>query len=153
MGIKTQKFKTWKAYPQDSTIFVLASTLILTIGNSGLNLSYSQVTTDNLVNPQQLQELPMLEQFNVDPSQQNTKWNRTVVNDPENIFCGNGTSECGGIVEVAFESNNTIALESFSSYQIFKIVDMIKNSDGFQIVDVSTNPLDESIKYLVVMSK
>jgi hypothetical protein len=76
-----------------------------------------------------------------------------LVNDLKNIFCGNGTSECGGIVEVAFESNNTIALESFNSYQIFKIVDMIKNSDGFQIVDVYTNPLDESIKYQVVMSK
>jgi hypothetical protein len=30
---------------------------------------------------------------------------------------------------------------------------MIKNTDGFQIVDVSTNSYDEAIKYLVVMSK
>lgn len=66
-----------------------------------------------------------------------------MVNNPENIFCGNGTSECGGIVEVAFESNNTIALESFNSNQIFKTVDMIKNTDGFQIVNVSTNPQDK----------
>lgn len=63
------------------------------------------------------------------------------------------TGECGGIVEVTFESNNIIALESFNSYQIFKTVDMIKNTYGFQIVDVSTNPQDEGIKYLVVVSK
>ena len=76
-----------------------------------------------------------------------------MANDPENIFCGNGTDECSGVVEDPFESNNTIALESFNSYQIFNTVDMIKNTDGFQIVDVSTNPQDEGKKYLVVMSK
>lgn len=125
--------------------------LILVIVNSGLNLSYSQVTTDNLVNPQ-LQDSSMLKQFNEDPAQNNTKWNQTLVNDPENILC-DGTGECGGIVEAAFESNNTIALESFNRYRIFYTVHMIRNTDGFQIVDVSINPQDEDTKYLVAMSK
>jgi len=30
---------------------------------------------------------------------------------------------------------------------------MIRNTDGFQIVDVSINPQDEDTKYLVVMPK
>ena len=94
----------------------------------------------------------MLKQFNEDPSQNDTKWNQTLVNDPENILC-DGTGECGGLVEAAYESNNTIALESFNSYKIFDIVDMIRNTDGFQIVDISINPQDEDTKYLVVMPK
>jgi hypothetical protein len=55
-----------------------------------------------------------------------------LVNDPENILCY-GTGECGGIVKDAFESNNTIALESFNRYRIFDTVHMIRNTDGFQI--------------------
>jgi hypothetical protein len=129
----------------------LVIALILVIVNFGLNLSYSQGTTDTLVNPQ-LQDSSMLKQFNVDPAQNNTKWNQTLVNDPENILCDR-TGECGGIVEDAFESNNTIALESFNRYRIFDTVHMIRNTDGFQIVDVSINPQDEDTKYLVAMSK
>ena len=94
----------------------------------------------------------MLKQFNEDPSQTNTKWNQTLVNDPENILC-DGTGECSGIVEVALKSNNTIALESFNRYRIFDTVHMIRNTDGFQIGDVSINPQDEDTKYLVAMSK
>ena len=94
----------------------------------------------------------MLKQFNEDPSQNNTKWNQTLVNDPENILC-DGTGECSGIVEVALKSNNTIALESFNRYRIFDTVHMIRNTDGFQIGDVSINPQDEDTKYLVAMSK
>jgi hypothetical protein len=59
-----------------------------------------------------------------------------------------------GIVEVTFESNNTLVLESFNSYRIFDVADMAKNLSGFQINVVSTTPQEDgSIKYLVVMSK
>jgi hypothetical protein len=75
-----------------------------------------------------------------------------LVNDPENILC-DGTGEYGGIVKDAFESNNTIALESFNRYRIFDTVHMIRNTDGFQKGDVSINPQDEDTKYLVAMSK
>ena len=39
-----------------------------------------------------------------------------------------------GIVEVAFENNNTTALESFNSYQIFITDDMIKKLKGFKLL-------------------
>ena len=58
-----------------------------------------------------------------------------------------------GNSRVAFESNNTLVLESYNGYRIFDIADMAKNLSGFQIVDTSTTPQDGSIKYLVVMSK
>jgi len=85
-----------KTYTQELTLFVLVSALILAIGNSGLNTSYSQGTTDNLVNPQ-LQDSPTLGQCIWNSVQQNNKWNQTLVNEPENILC-DGTDECGGIV-------------------------------------------------------
>jgi hypothetical protein len=46
---------------------------------------------------------------------------------PANAFC-NDDGTCGGIVEVVFESNNTLVLESFNSYRIFNVADMAKNS-------------------------
>ncbi len=131
-----------------SKTFLLATALIITIGNFGLNQGFSQTTTDNSGN----QQSPTAGQSGMAPIQQDINWNQSLVNDPANFFC-NENGECGGIVEVAFESNNTIALESFNSHQIFKTADMMKNIDGFQIIDVSTTPQDESIKYLVVMSK
>lgn len=75
-----------------------------------------------------------------------------MINDPEYIFCS-GTGERGTIVEFMFESNNTITLESSNSYQIFRTVDMIENTDGFQIVNVSRNSQNEDIKYFIVLSK
>ena len=82
-----------------------------------------------------------------------TNWNQTLVNEPANVFC-NESGECGGIVNVVFESDTTVVLESYNSYHIFRLADLIQNVGGFQIVDVSaTTPQDGGTKYLVVLSK
>lgn len=91
-------------------------------------------------------------QSNEVPIYQSINWNQSLIIDPNNLFCDEA-GECGGIVEVVFESNNTIVLESYNSYHIFKVADIIKNLSGFQIVDVSTTPQEDSTKYLVVLSK
>ncbi len=134
---------------KNSIIFLLTTSLIMTIGSSELNQSFSQLTSENLGN----QQAPTLDQFNDSvPTQQNINWNQSLIVDPTNVFCDDA-GECGGIVEVAFESNNTLVLESYNSYRIFDVADMAKNLSGFQIVDTSTTPQEGGIKYLVVMSK
>ena len=111
-----------KARTQDSIIFILINALILPLVNPELNRNYSKVTTDDLVNPQ-LQESSILKQFKEDPAHYITKWNQTLVNDPEMssmMFSVIGLADVvWGIVEVVLENNNTTALESFNSYQIF----------------------------------
>ncbi len=142
-----------------SKIFIIiTSVLIITLGIFGLNYSYSQPTStiasENQISQQANDPslINTLNQSNEVPIQQSINWNQSLILDPANLFC-NDDGECGGIVEVAFESNNTLVLESYNSYRIFNIVDMAKNLSGFQIVDMSTTPQDEGIKYLVVLSK
>jgi len=138
-------------------ITITTSIFIIAFGLSGLNYSYSQpilpTTDDNQFSQQGTN--PSLEntpnQSNGVSVHQSINWNQSLILDPTNVFC-NGAGECGGIVEVAFESNTTIVLESYNSYKIFKVADMIKNLSGFEIDDVSTTPQDGGIKYLVVMS-
>lgn len=132
--------------------------LIITLGISGLNYSYSQptppTTSENQIS-QQVNDSSLfntLNQSNEVPIQQSINWNQSLILDPANVFC-NDDGTCGEIVEVAFESNNTLVLESYNSYRIFDVADMAKNLSGFQIVDTSTTPQDGGIKYLVVMSK
>ena len=147
MKIFTQKY---------SKLFYLTTAFIITLGIAEINYSYSQPTpsTTSEVNQTDLQAQ--------DPSLTNTSnqvtipqyssWNQTLINEPANAFC-NENGECGRIVEVVFESDNTLALESFNNYHIFRLADLIKNVDEFQIIDVSTTPQEGGIKYLVVMSK
>ena len=147
MKIFTQKY---------SKSFYLTTAFIITLGIAGINYSYSQPTpsTASEVNQTGLQAQ--------DPSPTNTSdqvtipqytsWSQTLLNEPANAFC-NANGECGRIVEVIFESDNTLALESFNNYHIFRLADLIKNVDEFQIIDVSTTPQEGGIKYLVVMSR
>ena len=142
-----------------SKIFIRsASVLIITLGISGLNYSYSQPISPTMYENQLSQQvndpsfMNTLNKSNEVPIQQSINWNQSLILDPANLFC-NDDGECGGIVEVAFESNNTLVLESYNSYRIFDVADMAKNLSGFQIIDTSTTPQDEGIKYLVVMSK
>jgi hypothetical protein len=146
MKIFTQKY---------SQLFYLTIALIITLGIAGINYSYSQPTppTTSEVNQSDLQSQdPYLTTIsNQVTIPQYTSWNQTLLNEPANVFC-NENGECGRIVEVVFESANTLALESFNNYHIFRLADLIKNVDEFQIIDVSTTP-QGGIKYLVVMSK
>ena len=138
-------------YPK---VFFITAVLTMIFGLSGLNYSYSQSTSENQIN-QQAQDPSLTNsqnQSNEVPIYQSINWNQSLIIDPNNLFCDEA-GECGGIVEVVFESNNTIVLESYNSYHIFKVADMIKNLSGFQIVDVSTTPQEDSTKYLVVLSK
>lgn len=142
-----------------SKILIITTTvLIITLGISELNYSYSQPSPLTISENQISQQgkdptlINTLNQSNEVPIQQSINWNQSLILDPANIFC-NDDGACGGIVEVAFESNNTLVLESYNSYRIFDVADMAKNLSGFQIVDTSTTPQDGSIKYLVVMSK
>jgi hypothetical protein len=147
MKIFTQKY---------SKLFYLTTALFITLGIAGINYSYSQPT------PPPTSEVNQSDLQSQDPSLTNTSnqvtipqytsWNQTLTNEPANAFC-NDNGECGRIVEVVFESANTLALESFSNYHIFRLADLIKNVDEFQIIDVSTTPQEGGIKYLVVMSK
>ena len=139
-------------------LYLTTCVLIITLGISGLDYSYSQptppTTSENQID-QQVQNSSLSStqnQFNEVPIQQSINWNQSLIIDPTNVFC-NDAKECGGIVEVAFESNSTIVPELYNSYHVFKVADMIKNLSGFQIVDVSTTPQDGNIKYLVVLSK
>ncbi len=143
-------------YPK--ILIITASLLIITLAITGLNYSYSQLTPAT-TSENQISQQPSDPSLINSPSQSNEvpiyqaiNWNQSLIIDPSNVFCDEA-GECGGIVEVAFESNKTIALKSYNSYHIFKVADMIKNLSGFQIVDVSTTPQGESIKYLVVLSK
>jgi hypothetical protein len=121
-------------------LFIASTVLIITLGISGLDYSYSQpILTPTTTSSEA-------------PIQQSINWNQSLILDPANAFC-NDDGTCGGIVEVAFESNNTLVLESYNSYRIFDVADMAKNLGGFKIDDVSTTPQDGGIKYLVVMSK
>src|SRR6187431_1318756 len=147
MKIFTQKY---------SKLFHLTTAFIITLGIAGINYSYSQPT------PPPTSEVNQSDLQSQDPSLTNTSnqvtipqytsWNQTLLNEPANVFC-NDNGECGRIVEVVFESANTLALESFNNYHIFRLADLIKNVDEFQIIDVSTTPQEGGIKYLVVMSK
>ena len=147
MKILTQKY---------SKLFYLTTAFIITLGIAGINYSYSQPT------PPPTSEVNQSDLQSQDPSLTNTSnqvtipqytsWNQTLLNEPANVFC-NDNGECGRIVEVVFESANTLALESFNNYHIFRLADLIKNVDEFQIIDVSTTPQEGGIKYLVVMSK
>jgi hypothetical protein len=138
-------------------LYITTSIFIVALGISGLNYSYSQPMLPTPYNNQ-------FNQPGTDPSLVNTpnqsdgvsvhqsiNWNQSLILDPTNVFC-DAAGECRGIVEVAFESNTTIVLESYNSYKIFKVADMIKNFNGYEIDDVSTTPQDGGIKYLVVMS-
>lgn len=138
-------------------LYITTSILILALGISGLSYSYSQpvssTTSANQIS-QQGNDPSLINspnQSNGASVHQIINWNQSLILDPTNLFC-DGAGECGGIVEVAFESNTTIVLESYNSYKIFKVADMIKNLSGFEIDDVSTTPQDGGIKYLVVMS-
>jgi hypothetical protein len=142
-----------------SKLFYLTTAFIITLGIAGINYGYSQSTASitSKVNQTDVQTQ--------DPSSTNTSnqsdqvtipqytsWNQTLINELANSFC-NENGDCGSIVEVVFESDNTLALESFNNYHIFRVADLIKNVDEFQIIDVSTTPQEGGIKYLVVMSK
>lgn len=142
-----------------SKIFIIStSMLIITLGISGLNYSYSQpvppTISENQLSPQvnDPSSINTLNQSNAVPIKQSINWNQSLILDPANLFCSDD-GECSGIVEVAFESNNSLVLESYNSYRIFDVADMAKNLSGFQIIDTSTTPQDQGIKYLVVMSK
>ncbi|HYF99151.1 MAG TPA: hypothetical protein VD815_03580 [Candidatus Saccharimonadales bacterium] len=131
------------------------SVLIITLGILGIYYSYSQpipsTTSENQIS-QQVNDSSLINTPEF-PYEQSINWNQSLVLDPANVFC-NGDGVCGGLVEVAFESNNTLVLESFNRYRIFDVAYMAKNLSGFQIDDVSTTPKEDgSIKYLVVMSK
>jgi len=147
MKIFTQKY---------SKLFYLTTALFITLGIAGINYSYSEPTppATSEVNQTDLQsQNPSLTSTsNQVTIPQYTSWNQTLLNEPANVFC-NDNGECGRIVEVVFESANTLALESFNNYHIFRLADLIKNVDEFQIIDVSTTPQEGGIKYLVVMSK
>lgn len=119
-------------------LLYLVTALIITVGISTTNFSSSYS-----------QPVPSISNETINF----TNWNQTLINEPANIFC-NESGECGGIVEVVFESDNTVVLESFNNYHIFRLADLIQNVGGFQIVDVSaTTAQDGGIKYLVVMTK
>ena len=137
-------------YPK--ILIITTSVLIITLGILGMNYSYSQPIPSKNQISQQVTNSSLINTSEV-PFEQSINWNQSLVLDPANAFCtDDGT--CDGIVEVAFESNNTLVLESFNSYRIFDVADMAKNLSGFQIDDVSTTPQEDgSIKYLVVMSK
>ena len=145
-----------KIFTQKYSIFYLTTAFIITLGIAGINYSYSQPT------PPPTSEVNQTDLQSQDPSltstsnqvtiPQYTSWNQTLLNEPANVFC-NENGECGSIVEVVFESANTLALESFNNYHIFRLADLIKNVDEFQIIDVSATPQEGGIKYLVVMSK
>jgi hypothetical protein len=150
MKIFTQKY---------SKLFYLTTAFIITLGIAGINYSYSQPT------PSTTSEVNQTDLQSQDPSPTNTSnqtdqvtipqytsWNETLLNEPANSFC-NENGECGRIVDVVLESANTLSLESFNNYHIFRLADLIKNVDEFQIIDVSTTPQEGGIKYLVVMSK
>lgn len=118
-------------------------------GISGINYSYSHPTiptTSEEQIDQQFQDPSLTNtqnQSNQAPIQhQAINWNQPLIIDSTNVFC-NEAGECGRIVEVAFEINNTIVLESYNSYRIFKVADMINNLSGLQIIDVSTTPQDK----------
>ena len=147
MKIFTQKY---------SKLFYLTTAFIITLGITGINYSYSQPTppTTSEVNQTDLQaqDPSLTSTSNQVTIPQYSSWNQTLINEPANAFC-NENGECGRIVEVVFESDNTLALESFNNYHIFRLADLIKNVDEFQIIDVSTTPQAGGIKYLVVMSK
>lgn len=137
---------------------LLLPVILFALGISSLNYAYSQPVSLDTSGDQTNQKLDITASTNtLNGSQNNTiqqaiNWNQSLALDPANIYC-NDAGECGGIVEVAFESNNTIVLESYNSYRIFKVADMAKELSGFQIDDVSTTPQGEGIKYLVVLSK
>ncbi|WP_148686040.1 hypothetical protein [Candidatus Nitrosocosmicus hydrocola] len=146
-------------------LYITTSIFIVALGISGLNYSYSQPmlpmpsnnqfnqpgTDPSLVNTPNQSDGVSVHQSDGVSVHQSINWNQSLILDPTNVFCDTA-GECGGIVEVAFESNTTIVLESYNSYKIFKVVDMIKNFSGYEIDDVSTTPQDGGIKYLVVMS-
>ena len=142
-----------------SKLFYLTPAFIITLGIAEINYSYSHPTpsTTSEVNQTDLQaQISSLTNTSNQSDQvtipQYTSWNQTLFNEPANSFC-NENGECGSIVEGIFESDNTLALESFNNYHIFRLADLIKNVDEFQIIDVSTTPQEGGIKYLVVMSK
>ena len=142
-----------------SKLFYLTTAFILTIGIAEINYSYSQPTASTTSEANQTDLQAQDSSSTNTPTQsdqvsipQYTSWNQTLINEPANTFC-NENGECGSIVEVVFESDNTLALESFNNYHIFRLADLIKNVDEFQIIDVSTTPHEGGIKYLVVMSK
>ena len=134
MKIFTQKY---------SKLFYLTSALFITLGIAGINYSYSQPTppTTSEVNQTDLQSQdPYLTTIsNQVTIPQYTSWNQTLLNEPANAFC-NENGVCGRIVEVAFESDNTLDLESFNNYHIFRSADLIKYVDEFQVIHVITTP-------------
>ena len=150
----------WRFLPNKKNtkiLYITTSILVLALGISGLSYSYSQpVSSTTSANQISLQgnDPSLINSPNQSTGasvHQTINWNQSLILDPTNLFC-DGAGECWGIVEVAFESNTTIVLESYNSYKIFKVADMIKNLSGFEIDDVSTTPQDGGIKYLVVMS-
>ena len=145
-----------KIFTQKYSIFYLTTAFIITLGIAGINYSYSQPTPppNSEVNQTDLQsqDPSLTSTSNQVTIPQYTSWNQTLLNEPANVFC-NENGECGSIVKVVFESANTLALESFKNYHIFRLADLIKNVDEFQIIDVSATPQEGGIKYLVVMSK
>lgn len=139
-----------------SKLLYLTTASIITFGIAGINYSYSQsappTTSEVDQTDLQSQDPTLTNISNQVTIPQYTSWNQTLLNEPANAFC-NENGECGRIVDVVFESANTLALESFNNYHIFRLADLIKNVDEFQIIDVSTTPQEGGIKYLVVMSK
>src|SRR6478672_6520953 len=106
MKILTQKY---------SKLFYLTTAFIITLGIAGINYSYSQPT------PPTTSEVNQIDLQSQDPSltstsnqvtiPQYTSWNQTLLNEPANVFC-NENGECGSIVEVVFESANTLVLSA-----------------------------------------
>jgi len=149
-----------KMFQKYSKLFYLTIAFIITLGITGINYSYSQPTHSSTTSEVNQTDLQAQDSSSNNTSNQSdqvtipqyTSWNQTLLNEPANSFC-NENGECGRIVEVVFESANTLALESFNNYHIFRIADLIKNVDEFQIIDVSTTPQEGGIKYLVVMSR
>jgi|RhiMethySRZTD1v2_1073278.scaffolds.fasta_scaffold1233873_1 hypothetical protein len=143
-----------------SKIFYLTTAFIITLGIAEINYSYSQPTPSSTTSEVNQTDLQAQDSSSTNTSNQSDQvtipqyisWNQTLLNEPANSFC-NENGECGSIVEVVFESDNTLALESFNNYHIFRLADLIKNVDEFQIIDVSTTPQEGGIKYLVVMSR
>ena len=143
-----------------SKLFYFTTAFIITLGVAGINYSYSQPTSPTITSEANQTDIQtqVLSSTNTSnqPDQvtipQYTSWNQTLINEPANTFC-NENGECGNIVEVVFESANSLALESFNNYHIFRLADLIKSVDEFQIIDVSTTPQEGGIKYLVIKSK
>ena len=104
-------------------LIITTTILIITLGISELNYQLSQPSPLTISEDQTSQPgndpslINTLNQSNEVPIQQSINWNQSLILDPANVFC-NDDGACGGIVEVAFESNNTLVLKSYNHYRI-----------------------------------